>query len=245
MKDVPYLEPGMALFLDFDGTLVEFAPRPDAVEIAPGLQVLLEKLCEHLDGALAIVTGRPISQIDGFLAPLLLPAAGLHGLEMRFEAQKPTSLREPDSDIMQLKARLQASRLLQEGAFFEDKGPAAALHYRDAPNLRDAVIEEMKTAIADLPSLHLITGKMVVEAKPNTSDKGEAVQAFLKQPQFAGCRPVFIGDDVTDEDGMAAAQDCGGFGVKVGQGGTSALHRLADVTAVQEWLKMQVLRLEN
>lgn len=235
----------MALFLDFDGTLTEFAPRPEAVEVADGLQTLLSHLQSYLDGALAIVTGRPIQQVDAFLAPMRFPAAGLHGLELRLEREATARLRAPSPEILVLKERLAASDVLKRGALLEDKGPAVALHYRAVPDLASQVADLMQQAVEDLPSLHLVSGKMVIEAKPDTSNKGAALNVLMQQKVFAGRRPVFIGDDTTDEDGMKAARAHGGFGIKVGQGETDAAYRLPDVAAVHNWLSSQAYLTET
>ncbi len=236
MKDLPQLEPDMALFLDFDGTLVELAPRPEDVRVEYGVVASLGELQTRLGGALAVISGRPIDQIDAFLSPLHLPAAGLHGLEHRVKTNAGISREPPSSEVRALKGVLRQSSLLSKGAFLEDKGPAVAMHYRAAPELESEVAALMREAIEVLPRLHLIHGKMVVEAKPYTSDKGHAVRAFLEHPPFAGRRPVYIGDDVTDEDGIAAAQDAGGIGIKVGAGESCALYRLENVAAVHDWL---------
>ncbi|WP_417668192.1 trehalose-phosphatase [Roseibium sp.] len=236
MKDLPQLEPDMALFLDFDGTLAELAPRPEDVQVSEAIVAALSHLQTTLDGALAVVSGRPIEQIDSFLAPLHLPAAGLHGLEHRARAEAAIERDEPSPEIRALKGLLRNSSLLSQGAFMEDKGPAVAVHFRAVPELEGDVVRIMTEAVEALPALHLVHGKMVVEAKPYTSDKGYAVRSFMQHAPFAGRRPVFIGDDVTDEDGMAAAQDLGGIGIKVGEGESCALGRLENVVAVQAWL---------
>ncbi|WP_153770265.1 trehalose-phosphatase [Labrenzia sp. CE80] len=236
MNDAPQLEPDMALFLDFDGTLTELAPRPEEVQVASEVVSSLQHLQTGLEGAVAVISGRPIAQIDDFLAPLHLPAAGLHGLEHRMAADRDVLRDAPSPDIRALKGLLKNADILKRGATLEDKGPAVAMHYRAAPALEAEVVALMKEALKALPALHLVHGKMVVEAKPFSSDKGYAVRAFLEQPPFKGRRPVFIGDDVTDEDGIAAAQEAGGFGIKVGAGNTGALHRLKDVAAVHDWL---------
>lgn len=242
---LPPIEPDLALFLDFDGTLVDLAPRPEDVQVSEGLIASLTRLQEHLDGALAIISGRPIAQIDRFLTPLHLPAAGLHGLEHRFTCNTEIVCDEPCHDIQMLKNILRDSALLDRGVLLEDKGATAALHYRAVPEMEGAVIEAMNDVVADLPSLHVIRGKMVVEAKPYASDKGSAVRAFLEHVPFKGRKPVYIGDDVTDEDGIAAAEAAGGMGIKVGEGETCARYRLANVAEVHEWLAGQMTVSEN
>lgn len=241
MKELTSIEPDQALFLDFDGTLVDLAPRPEDVRVAEGLIPTLAKLQERLDGALAVISGRPISQIDHYLTPLRLPAAGLHGLEHRMTADADIVREEPGPEIRALKGVIRTSGLLEKGVFLEDKIATIALHFRSVPHLEKAVIALVEEAVAALPCLHTVKGKMVVEAKPYASDKGQAVLSFLEHPPFQGRRPVFVGDDVTDEDGMAAAQGAGGIGIKVGAGETCAQHRIADVAAVHDWLAGRVM----
>ncbi len=245
MTDVPSLTPDIALFLDFDGTLVDFALRPDAVRVAPDVVPALDAVCHRLDGAIAIVTGRPIADIDAFLAPLTLPIAGLHGLEHRYDPAGDVVRDPPGEDIHTLRDRILASPLLNEGVTLEDKGATLALHYRAVPERREDALELMRAATADLKGLHLIDGKMVVEAKPARRNKGSALKAFMTLPAFRGRRPVFIGDDLTDEDGMRAAIELGGYAIKVGQGGTCAPFRLADVAAVHNWLNSFIPALET
>lgn len=236
MKELPLIGPNQALFLDFDGTLVDLAPHPDDVRVSDDLIVALARLQDRLQGALAVVSGRPIAQIDRFLAPLHLPAAGLHGLEHRYTVNADIMRTEPGPEIRALKGVVRNSGLLEKGVFLEDKGATLAFHYRSVPAMEDAVVRVVSEALEALPALHIIRGKMVVEAKPFASDKGSAVQSFLEHEPFKGRKPIFIGDDVTDEDGIAAAQDAGGTGIKVGDGVTCAHYRLSDVAAVHDWL---------
>lgn len=236
MFEAPPLEPDMALFLDFDGVLAELAPRPEDVTVAPAVISRLKQLQGDLDGALAVISGRPIGQIDGFLSPLHLPAAGLHGLEYRETLNSDIQQAPVSDEIELLKDRARKSGLLERGIFFEDKGPTLALHYRSHPELGPDLSVFVEEALKDLPGLHSVAGKMVLEAKPHRSDKGVALRHFMEHPPFSKRRPVFIGDDVTDEDGIAAAQELGGFGIKVGDSATCARYRLENVAAVLSWL---------
>ena len=224
-----------ALFLDFDGTLVEIADKPDGVEVAEGLPPLIERLVERLGGAVAVVTGRKLADIDRFLA-LPIAAAGLHGLERRAAPGESIITEPPPPEIATLRERITGSGLIGEGVTMEDKGAGLAVHYRAAPQRGEEVARTMGEAVADLDRLQLIHGKMVVEAKRKGRDKGAAVMSFMAAAPFKGRTPVFIGDDVTDEDGIRAANQAGGFGVKVGEGETAAAHRLPDVEAVHAWL---------
>jgi trehalose 6-phosphate phosphatase len=224
-----------ALFLDFDGTLVEIAPRPDAIEVAPHLPHLLERLIEETGGALAVISGRTIQDIESFLK-VPVAAAGMHGLQRRMKPGAPVEAAPPPDELDVLRRRIKESGLLSGGIELEDKGAGLAVHYRAAPEREGSVKAFLHEVARDLEPLQLIEGKMVVEAKAAGFDKGEAVNLFMENAPFAGRTPVFVGDDTTDEDGMRAAAALGGFGVKVGDGPTLARYRLADVPAVHDWL---------
>lgn len=236
----PPLSPRTALFLDFDGTLVEIAQTPEGIRVPEGLPDLLRRVAERLDGAVAVVTGRPLSEVDRLLAPLHLPAAGLHGLEHRASIDAPVERVPPPPDLDVLRGRIAAEGLVGDGVMLEDKGLALAVHYRNAPERGPALADRLSEISADLEDLQMLHGKKVIEFKARGHDKGVAAAAFLDEPVFAGRTPVFVGDDVTDEDGFAAARAAGGYGVKVGEGNTGAAHRLADVAAVRAWLEAVV-----
>ncbi|WP_208976902.1 trehalose-phosphatase [Stappia sp. ES.058] len=236
MNMPPPVSDDFALFLDFDGTLVDIAPTPDGVRTANGLVDTLAGLMTQLGGAVAIVSGRPIREIDGFLDPLTLPAAGLHGLQTRFHSEDEIEGAPVGPELAILKAALSGSGLIGRGVSIEDKGAALAVHYRIAPDCEQAVLEVMQDAISELPDLHLVHGKMVVEAKPAYRDKGWAVTTFMERAPFAGRTPVFVGDDTTDEDGIRITEAIGGFGIKVGDAESLARFRIADVEGVHRWL---------
>ncbi|MAA97822.1 MAG: trehalose-phosphatase [Stappia sp.] len=240
MNAPPPVADDFALFLDFDGTLVEIAPTPTSIDIAPSLAGHLKRLERRLAGALALVSGRSIRELDDFLDPLDLPAAGLHGLETRFRAGEPAEPAPVGPEIAMLKEALSGSGLLSRGVTLEDKGAALAVHYRIAPDCEEAVMEVMRQVLEGLPDLHLVRGKMVVEAKPAYRDKGWAVSRFMEMDPFRGRTPVFVGDDVTDEDGIRMAQALGGFGIKIGDGHSEARFRLAGVKEVHAWLEETV-----
>lgn len=237
------LQPDSALFLDFDGTLAALALRPELVDVDEQVISFLSRINDCLGGAVAILTGRPISQIDGFLHPLALPAAGLHGLEWRKTAAAEPVRAEASPDLQHLRRSVEASGLLADGIMLEDKGAAIALHYRSVPHLEGALEAHLARVLTGLPDLHVLRGKMVMEVKPATHDKGLALRQFMEQPPFRGRVPVFAGDDVTDEDAMAAALALGGSALKVGEGPTCAPARLPDVAAVTDWLAQQVRHL--
>jgi trehalose 6-phosphate phosphatase len=234
------LGPDCALFLDFDGTLVDIADRPDAVVVPPTLVRTLQGLQAWLGGAVAIVSGRPIEEIDAHLRPLVLPVAGVHGAERR-RAQGGVV----KADVPPLHRPLEAAEALASrhpGLQVERKRGSIALHYRLAPELESLCLAAMQDAIDASTGLTLLRGKMVVEAKPCDVSKGHAIEAFLQEAPFSGRRPVFIGDDVTDEVGFAAVQRLGGLGVKIGDGASVAEGRLADAAAMRGALEATLAR---
>ena len=223
-----------AVFLDFDGTLVDLAETPDTVVVAPGLVQVLASLAERLQGRLAIVSGRPIAQIDAMLAPLKLPVAGVHGAERRDYNGQLHVAKAPSLNAAQL--ILRALVLAHDGLLLEEKRGALALHYRLAPGLRVQCEQAMEAALIASPGTVLLHGKMVLELKPATVNKGSAVAEFLQEEPFKDCLPVFVGDDTTDEAGIAYAQQLGGIGVKVGAGPSAARCRLDSPQALHAQL---------
>ena len=223
--------PGSAVFLDFDGTLVDLAPTPDGVRLEPGVVVALALLAERHGGALALISGRPVAQIDAMLAPLMLPVAGVHGVERRGADGALQVAATPDVSPVLACARALAA--IHPGLLVEHKRGAVALHYRLAPELEHLCLKEMIAAVQACPGVLLLHGKMVLEAKPAATDKGGAIAAFMAEAPFAGRRPVFAGDDTTDEAGFAFVQQVGGQGVKVGRGPSAATLRLASPGALR------------
>ena len=223
--------PGTAVFLDVDGTLVDLAPTPDGVRVAPGVIEALALLAERHGGALALISGRPVAQIDAMLAPLVLPVAGVHGVERRGADGQLHVAATPD--VAPVLARARALAAMYPGLLVERKRGAVALHYRLAPELEPLCLQEMTAAVQACPGVLLLHGKMVLEAKPAATDKGGAIAAFLQESPFAGRRPVFAGDDTTDEAGFAFVQQAGGQGVKVGSGPSAATLRLASPGALR------------
>jgi trehalose 6-phosphate phosphatase len=230
----PPPRPDWALFLDVDGTLLEFESDPRAVRPGAPLLDLLRRLADRLGGGLALVSGRPLAVLDQMFEPLRLPAAGLHGLERRSAAGHV----ERHSAEVPAEARAAFRELLRGrcGLLLEDKGTSVALHYRNAPALEPivrAAAEEVATTLG--PAWQLLAGAYVYELKPAGITKGTAVEAFLREPPFNGRRPVYVGDDLTDLDGMAAAERLGGEGIAVGTR-IAARWRLADPAATRHWL---------
>jgi trehalose 6-phosphate phosphatase len=232
----PDRDRSVALFLDLDGTLVEIAPAPDQVRVAPGLPALIETLRDRRGGALAVVSGRPIAQIDALLRPAHVAAAGAHGLERR-RADDSVVAAPPSAAIRTVRDRLLPVVAAQPQLVLEDKGVSLSLHYRRAPELEAGCRAAMDAALDGL-DLELLDGKMVLEVRPRGMDKGRAITEFLAEPPFAGRLPVFIGDDRTDEDGFARVNaQGGGWSIKVGVGATRATRRVGDVAEVHEWLR--------
>ena len=232
----PPLDPRRhALFLDFDGSIVDFAPTPDTIVLRPGTIALLENVSRRLGGALAIVTGRRIADIDRYLSPLLLPASGVHGREFR---PQPGDLRDdpPPAEIEQARRRLRAALGPDDRIGLEDKGSALVLHYRAHPDRRILAEALAADAVRGLDTLHILAGHAVFEILQRGITKGRALRRFMRRPPFAGRIPVFVGDDATDEDGMRGAAAEGGFGVKIGPEESVAAYRLPDTESVHNWL---------
>lgn len=227
----------IALFLDVDGALLDFADTPDGVVVPPALVARLGELHQRLGGALALVSGRRIETLDALFAPLRLPCAGLHGLERRNgETVEHAPVASAEALARVREAGLQVAAKY-DGALVEDKGPALAFHWR-GDELAAADFDALAAmAVMELPGYHLQHGNRVVELKPDGADKGTAIEAFLREPPFAGRRPVFVGDDLTDEHGFELVNLRGGLSILVGPRAPSvARYALHDVAAVRRWL---------
>ena len=230
------LESGrVALFVDFDGTLIEIASGPDAIEVPADLATRLDRLSHRLDGALALVSGRSIDNITQFVGPVNLHIAGSHGGDVQhangetlLEAEPlPDSVREALSDFAQ-----------REGLLYERKPHGAALHFRGRPEF-EAQAHAFASDLAVHHELATKSGKCVIELVRPGIDKGGAVRLLAKSEPFADALPIFIGDDVTDEDGFAACNELGGFGILVGErSSTCAQYRLGTVRDVYQWLEL-------
>lgn len=227
-----------ALFLDFDGTLVEIADRPEAVDVPAALHALLDGLVTALDGAVAVISGRPLAGLDALLGGRPHALAGLHGLERRtHDGRIHRAADQPDA-LDGLRAALQAFARANPGARVEDKGQALALHYRGAPGLAGparALVEHHCNALGE--GFRLQAGKQVLEVRPAGHDKGSAIESFMREPPFRGRTPVCLGDDITDEDAFIAVNRLGGHSLRVGNDRpTAASHALASVTEAHQWL---------
>jgi len=228
------LPPRAALFLDLDGTLAPFMPRPEQVGPDARRAALLDDLSLALDGRLAVVSGRALDDLDRILEGRVGAIAAVHGLVRRGAHGVDSAKPHPDLDHARDVLRDLARG--DKGLLFEDKGLSVALHYRNVPSAADAVIEAAER-LAQSSDLVLQLGDMVAELRTPGQDKGKSVSAFLRERPFDGAIPVFVGDDLTDEDGFAAAARLGGYGVLVGpERPTQATYRLDDVAAVLDWL---------
>ena len=231
----PSILDGAALFLDFDGTLVELAEAPDAIRVPPRLRPLLERLGEILDGRIAILSGRSIEDLERHLGTPGIALSGSHGMELRYADGHAVPVAAPETLAA---AREEVRRFAGDapGLLVEDKPAGIALHYRRAPEREESVTAFMED-LAVRSGLSVQMGKMVAELRPPGADKGDALKAMMAEPPFAGARPVFVGDDLTDEHAFAAAADLGGAGILVGAPRASAArYRLDDVDAVADWL---------
>ncbi len=229
----------LALFLDVDGTLLEIAATPDAVRVPAALRNTLELAAQREQGALALISGRTLTSLDELFAPTAFPAAGQHGLERRNFAGDVWRAPVNQEVLDVARARLQELQAAHSGLLLEDKHSALALHYRHAPALAAMLYDEVSFLQQQLaPHLQLKPGKCVLELLPSGYSKRTAIEAFMREPPFAGRIPVFVGDDVTDEDGFAAVNDLGGYSIRVGESNsTAARYIFSNVSAVIHWLR--------
>lgn len=234
-RDLPRFAADWALFLDVDGTLAEIVDDPEAVAVDPRTIAALGRLAARLHGAVALISGRPIAVLDALFAPLSLPAAGLHGLERRDAEGRVHRSAAPAAELAGIRSAFIAFAADRPGLLVEDKGLTVALHYRKAPAMEAEAVALARSLESD--AFRLQRGRMVVELRPVGPDKGDAIESFLAEPPFAGRRPVFAGDDVTDENGFAAVNRRGGHSIRIGAASaTQAGFLLADVAALRDWL---------
>jgi trehalose 6-phosphate phosphatase len=234
----PPLTRDVALFLDFDGTLVDIAPTPDAVTVAEALPARLRHVAWLLNGALAVVSGRPITSIDRFLGRAVHCVAGIHGAERR-TALGHVLRSDIGAGALQLfRQQLAALPRSNPGILVEDKEVSIAVHFREAPDAADLCRRAVDACVAaSHGGFERLDGKMVVELKPAGITKVTALCAYMNEAPFAGRRPVFVGDDVTDEGAFVEVSKTNGFGVIVGaRAPSAATARLPSVAALHAWL---------
>jgi trehalose 6-phosphate phosphatase len=227
-----------AILLDIDGTLLDLAPTPREVWVPPDLATTLNRLLEKTSGALALVSGRSLNDIDLIFAPELFPAVGGHGAEMRLTTEgEAVATRAPPMD-KELKRRLAAIAKLSPGILLEDKGYSLALHYRLAPHAERAIYEAVSLIRADLPeaAIEVMPGKCVCEIKHSGFSKASGVIELMRHQPFKGRRPIFVGDDITDESVFAIMPDFGGLAFSVGRRATGVTDHFDEPREVRQWL---------
>ncbi len=225
-----------ALFLDLDGTLAPIAARPQDVLSDPRRTSLLERLTAGLGGRMAVVSGRTLADVDRILEGCVTPVASVHGLALRDSDGRMTA-HPPHPSLADAAEAFRRFAARDPGLMVEEKGLSVALHYRQAAGQAEAA-RACARALSEETGLRLQEGDMVEELRTPGPGKGDSVAAFMDRPPFSGARPVFVGDDATDEDGFAAAQALGGLGVSVGAPRrTLARFGLADVEATLAWLE--------
>jgi len=230
-----------AVFLDVDGTLLDLKPDPREVVSHAALREMLQQLRSACDGALALISGRAISDLDRIFSPLKLHAAGAHGGQLRLP-EREWALNPHLMD--HARAPLRSYEAQHPGLLLEDKGVSLAVHYRHRPEL-EAEIERLMAKLCPRGEITLQRGKHVVELRPAICDKGTAIAAFMQEPVFQNREPVFFGDDLTDEAGFAKVNELGGVSVRVGASLPSVAKLcIADVSTLFECLSLWVERMK-
>lgn len=236
-REPPRPERDWAYFFDLDGTLVDFTDTPATVRVGEELRLLLERLYEDTGGAVALMSGRALAELDRLFPHARLPAAGQHGLERRGASGVVTRHAVPTRRLERVRLRMATAVHGKAGLLLENKGLSLALHYRRAPRLGGYAHRLARSLLPAVGRGYCIQrGKYVVEMRPAGKNKGMGVLEFMKEEPFRGRVPVFVGDDVTDEYGFATVNRLGGHSIKVGPGRTVARWRLPDVRTVREWL---------
>ena len=190
-----------------------------------------------MGGALALISGRDIDVVDRLLHPLVLPVAGVHGLQRRDAAGR---LHTPVIDqriVEAIASNIESTFSEEPGVIIEKKTGAVALHYRLRPDFETRCVELAQGIVRDRPELHLIKGKMVCEIRLDGNDKAAVIEAFLAERPFKGRKPIFAGDDATDESGFGAVNACGGISIKIGGNPTRAMFRATSVLELRNWFE--------
>ena len=234
---VPHLSE-TAILLDIDGTLLDLMPTPREVWVPPGLSKTLNGLLEKTSGALALVSGRSLNDIDLIFAPDQFPSVGGHGAEMRLSADNEAVATHAPPLDKELKRRLATIAKLSPGILLEDKGYSLALHYRLAPHAEKAIYEAVSLIRADLPNapIEVLPGKCVCEIKHSGFNKATGVLELMTHEPFRGRRPIFIGDDVTDEAVFGIMPDLGGLAFSVGRRAKGVADHFDEPRDVRNWL---------
>jgi trehalose 6-phosphate phosphatase len=227
-----------AFLLDIDGTLLDFAPTPREVWVPPGLRETLSRLRDRTSGALALVSGRSLNDIDLIFAPEVFPAVGGHGAEMRISIDSEAVATYAPPMDKELKRRLVSIAKLSPGILLEDKGYSLALHYRLAPHAEKAIYEAISRIRTELPEapIEILPGKCVYEIKQYGFDKATGVRELMTHEPFRGRHPIFIGDDVTDESVFAIIPDLGGLAFSVGRRAQGVADHFNEPHDVRAWL---------
>jgi trehalose 6-phosphate phosphatase len=227
-----------ALLLDIDGTLLDLAPSPNEVRVPPGLATSLSRLLERTDGALALVSGRSLRDIDRIFAPMLFPAVGGHGAEMRISTESEAVAAHAPPMNEDLIRRFAAIAELNAGILVENKGYSLALHFRKVPDAEQAIYDAVSLIRADLPNapIEVLPGKFVCEIKHSGFTKATGVTELMAHEPFKGRRPVFLGDDVTDETVFAIMPDMKGLSFSVGRRAKGVDGHFQTPSDVRAWL---------
>jgi trehalose 6-phosphate phosphatase len=229
----------LALFLDVDGTLLEIAATPDRVRVPSSLRNTLQIAFEREEGAFALLSGRALDDLDGLFSPCVFPASGKHGLEVRLPSGKVIRTGIDRSVLDRARSWLGLLQKEHRGLLLEDKGVALAMHFRLAPRLAPEVEMVMNEMSAELGDAFIVRqGKCVFELMPRGFHERTAIHLLMKEPEFAGRTPVFVGDDPTDEVAFQAVNEMGGHSIRVGKlEETSARYRFSNVSTVVAWLR--------
>ena len=226
----------LALLLDIDGTILDIAPTPQKVVVPETLRSTLRRLSALTNGALAFVSGRSLGDLDRLFAPLRLPAIAGHGAEIRLVPGRERKLGRTPTLEPPLKTKFDAIAELGPGIVVEDKDYAIALHYRLAPEKEAALREAVAAICAEEPSIEILPVKYVLEVKKQGFSKATGVRHLMKHPPFAGRRPIFIGDDTTDETVFAIMPEFDGFAFSVGNAVRVVDGHFEGPPAVRDWL---------
>jgi trehalose 6-phosphate phosphatase len=236
MQSPPSPSLDWCLFLDVDGTLIELPDSPLDTFADLELKTLLGDVAERLGGAVALVSGRSIDYLDALFAPLRLPAAGLHGVERRRATGTMHGASFTDTQLDPARAAIAALVQAHPGTSVEDKGRTVAVHFRMAPQHEESVRRSLIAIAAPLgANYHIQEGNKVLEIKPRGFTKAGAIKAFMQEPPFSGRKPVFVGDDLTDQDGFKIVEDQGGISIGVGDR-VQGQFRVENAAAVRRWL---------